>query len=128
MTTVEDFSKIKSGHFKSEVSPGILQLQAIVAQLSKFVSSTATTQDALRKLVNLQTKELDKGPRSFKQISLTYKKMLQVANVIDEAVPKDLNEEAMNFSTLNSINLAHIHLSIIIKTKKISEHLYPQHL
>lgn len=69
------FKKFKDNHTLKNGS-GEDSLNAIYTPLAQLATSTATTQEAISKLVNLQTTSSEKNSKSFKKIPATYKKML----------------------------------------------------
>ena len=97
----------------------------IYAPLAQLATSTATTQEAISKLVNLQTTSSEKNSKSFKKIPATYKKMLQIANRVGKAVSDALNDDAMDFLSLSSAKNAHIHLNSILDAENIRVSVSP---
>ena len=117
------FNKLKQEIFgQNDVSS---HLHAFSAPLSQLATSTRTTQEAIGKLVDMQSQNSEKSSNSFKKIPSTYKKMLMIANGSSNIVPDTLNDEAMAFFALSKAKLAHIHLNSMLETENIRVSVSP---
>ena len=117
------FNKLKQEIFgQNDVSSHLL---AFSAPLSQLATSTRTTQEAIGKLVDMQSQNSEKSSNSFKKIPSTYKKMIMIANGSSNIVPDTLNDEAMAFFALSKAKLAHIHLNSMLEAENIRVSVSP---
>ena len=87
--------------------------------LEILATSSSSTQDFMQRLTQIQNQSNEKSNKSFKKIAPKYQRMLLVASSQGEAIPIELNHEAMEFFSQTSVLNAQIYLNSHLDSLKI---------
>ena len=95
-------------------------IEQILRRPLEILATTSTsTQDFLQKLTQIQSQSTDKSTRSFKKIAPKYQRMLLIASSQGEALPSDLNNDALDFFSQANVLNAQIYLNSLFDSKQI---------
>ena len=82
--------------------------------LEQLAASASSNQDILQTLTKIQAAGEDKSSKSFKKIPVKYQKMILLASSVNEAIPTELNPDALEFfksaNTLHATVMLNSHL------------------
>ena len=93
--------------------------QILQRPLEILATSSSSTQEFLQKLTQIHSQSNDKSTRSFKKLAPKYQRLLLVASSQGEALPPDLNKEALDFFSQSSVLNAQIFLNSLLDSLKI---------
>ena len=93
--------------------------QVLQRPLEILATSSSSTQEFLQKLTQIHSQSNEKSARSFKKLAPKYQRMLLVASSQGEALPVDMNKDALDFFSQSSVLNAQIFLNSLLDSLKI---------
>ena len=125
ITATLKFLKLENTSLGSNKPPNTVAIhsnslgQVLQRPLEILATSSSSAQEFLQKLTQIQSQSNDKSARSFKQLAPKYQCMLLVASSQGEAIPIDLNKDALDFFSQSSVLNAQIYLNSLLDSLKI---------
>ena len=92
---------------------------SLATHFEQLAVASKSTQEIISKLASYQLQKQDKPKKSFNKLPVDYKRMLLIASGEGQAIPEELNDEAMAFFALPNSKAAHIHLNSLLESEKV---------
>ena len=116
---VQQLNKIEANILSQAENASASLSQSLAAPLEQLVVASKSTQETICKWASSQIQEKEKTTKGFNKIPTDYKRMLLIASGEGQAMPDELNKEAMDFFALPNSKAAHIHLNSLLESNKV---------
>ena len=116
---VKELKKIEMNILLKAEDSNVSFSRSLADPLEQLAIASKSAQDTICKWANGQLQDKEKMDKRFNKIPVNHKRMILIALGEGQAMPDELNKEAMDFFALPNSKAAHIHLNSLLESNKV---------